>query len=191
MPSFGCGLTLIVGVLIFALGNAQAQSSSSWPVTRLDSVASVSMPYSGSINEELAAEGVVMYRTPVSDNNFDVLIITPKLDQPLMPGEWMVMDTKKVLAQVMKLPDKLFTRPKLQSSYSVTLPSAPNGRAEHQVYSGFDAFHQTDASMELTWVIVGSSLYIFRCSTQLPQEAETAEDMKHFFTTIAFKQPQP
>ena len=190
MTPIGCRLSLFISITAFGLGTAQAQSSSPWPVTQLDSVASVSMPYSGTVDEELAKEGIITYSAPTSDNNFDVLIITPKLNQPLKPGERMVMDTKKVLAQVAKMSNKLFVRPKLQSSYSVTVPSAPNGWAEHQVYSGFDAFHQSDATMELTWVIVGSSMYIFRCSTQLPQEDETAEDMKRFFTTIEFKQPR-
>ena len=61
----------------------------------------------------------------------------------------------------------------------------------HQVYSGFDEFHQIPAALELTWVVVGQKLYVFRCSYSLPQEAGAAEDARHFFTTIEFNPVKP
>ena len=145
------------------------------------------MPYAGTIDETLAAQGVLEYGTTTSDNGFDAVIFTPKADRVLKPGQVIMPDVDRFLAALMKVPDKSFARAKLKSSFPVSLPTAPQGRAMHQVYSGFDEYHQSDATMELTWVVVGSTLYVFRCSAQLPEEPEAAEDMKHFFTTIEFK----
>ena len=69
----------------------------------------------------------------------------------------------------MRLLDKSFAKAKLKTSFSITLPSAPGGKAVHQVYSGFDEFYQTSAALELTWVMVGTKLYVFRCSYSLPK----------------------
>ena len=181
----------LLGLWGLAWSTAQAQASGPWPVTQLDSLASVRMPYGGTVDETLAAQGLLAYSTNTSDNGFDALVFTPQADRPPKPGQVLAPDVDKFLALVMKLPDKAFARPKLQASYAVTVPSAPTGQAMHQVYKGFDEYHQSEATMELTWVVVGPTLYVFRCSTQLPEEAGAAEDMKHFFTTIAFKRPRP
>ena len=91
----------------------------------------------------------------------------------------------------MRLPDKSFAKDKLKTSFSITLPSTPGGKAVHQVYSGFDEFHQISAALELTWVMVGTKLYVFRCSYSLPQEQEAAEGAQHFFSTITFNSGRP
>ena len=181
----------LAGLLGLAWGNAQAQSSSPWPITQIDSLASVCMPYGGTVDETLADQGLVGYSTTTSDNEFDVIIFTPRSNQPVKPGYVLVPEANTFLALLMKLPNKSFSRAKLKSSFPVTGSSAPTGQAMHQIYSGFDAFHQSDATLELTWVIIGPTMYVFRCSTQLPEEPGAAEDMKHFFTTIHFRQPRP
>ena len=181
----------ITGLLLLAAGSAQAQAASPWPITQLDSIASVRMPYGGTIDETYAAQGLIAFSTTTSDNGFDAIIFTPQSERALKPGQVLVPVPDKLLASLMKLPDNSFTRPKLKSSFPVTVPSAPTGQGVHQVYSGFDAFHQSEATMELTWVVVGTTMYVFRCSAQLPEAAGAAEDMKHFFTTIEFKQPRP
>ena len=181
----------IPGILLLVAGSAQAQASGPWPVTELDSIATVRMPYGGTIDETYAAQGLIAFSTTTSDNGFDAIVFTPKAEQALKPGQVLVPVPDKLLASLMKLPDKSFTRPKLKASFPVTVPSAPTGQGMHQVYTGFDAFHQSEATMELTWVVVGTTMYVFRCSAQLPEEPGAAEDMKHFFTTIAFKQPRP
>ena len=179
------------GCLLLMHRNAQAQASSAWPVTQIDSIATVRMPYAGSIDEADAAQGLITYNTSTSDNEFDAIVFTPKSEKPLKANQELVPDADKFLALLMKQPSKAFSRPKLKSSFAVTVPTAPTGRAMHQVYSGFDAYHQSEATMELTWVVIGATLYVFRCSMQLPEEAGAMEDMKHFFTTIQFKQPRP
>lgn len=185
--------TWMLGLAMMSWVDAQAQTAGAgaWPVTQLDSMAAVSMPYGSTIDQTYAASGMLVYSTNTSDNGFDVIVFTPKADRPLKPGQVLVPDADKFLALLMKIPDKSFARPKLKSSFAVTVPGAPNGRAMHQVYSGFDDYHQSEAKMELTWVIAGPTMYVFRCSTQLPEEAGAAEDLKHFFTTIQFKQPRP
>ena len=70
----------------------------------------------------------------------------------------------------MRLPDKSFAKNKLKTCFSITLSSAPGGKAMHQVYSGFDEFYQIPATLELTWVMVGTKLYLFWYSYSLPQE---------------------
>lgn len=135
----------------------------------------------------------MVFATNTSDNKFDAITFTPVNDpaHPLKPGQVLVPDADRCLAQIMRLPDKSFAKAKLKTSFPVTVPSAPGGRAMHQVYSGFDEFLQEPAALELTWAMVGTTLYVFRCSYSLPQEAGAAEDAKHFFSTIAFKPSQP
>jgi hypothetical protein len=172
--------------------SAQAQSSAPWPTTQLDSVASVHMPYAGSYDEEIRTSGVAVFATSTSDNEFDaVVFVPPPPPHPLKPGQVWLPDVEQCLTQLMRLPNNSFARAKLKSSFPVTLPSAPGGRAMHQVYSGFDERHQLPAALELTWVLADAKLYVFRCSYSLPQEPGAAEDAQHFFRTIAFKQRQP
>ncbi|UOE36208.1 hypothetical protein MTP16_11315 [Hymenobacter monticola] len=155
-------------------------------------MASVHMPYAGSYDDELSSSGVTLFTTSTSDNNFDALVFVPAPPAyPLKPGQVWVPNVEQFLAQLMRLPDAAFTKAKLKTSFPVTLPSAPGGRAMHQLYSGFDEQHQLPAALELTWVVVGAKLYVFRCSYSLPQEQEAIEDAKHFFSTIAFKPSQP
>lgn len=151
------------------------------------------MPYAGTANDELLGSGVAIFATNTSDNEFDALVFNPVPDlaHPLKPGQVLVPDADRFISQIMRLPDKKFAKAKLKTSFPVTLPSAPGGRAMHQIYSGFDEFHQLPAALELTWVLVGNTLYVFRCSYSLPQEAGAAEDAKHFFSTIEFKPGQP
>ncbi|RZK40191.1 MAG: hypothetical protein EOO57_02720 [Hymenobacter sp.] len=171
---------------------AQAQKAvSNWPITRLDSVASVEMPYEGTVDDTEAKNGLCSFGTSTSDNNFDVLIYQPHPNQPAQAGKMWTINVNKFLALAMQLPNNNFARPKLKTSFYVTVPTAPEGRAMHQVYSGFDEVHQSPATLELTWVLVGQKLYVFRCSYQLPAEQGSTEDMQHFFTTIHFKLPRP
>ncbi|GAB2862637.1 hypothetical protein [Hymenobacter ruber] len=151
------------------------------------------MPYAGTLDDELSASGVIVFATATSDNEFDAIVFNPVPDpaHPLKPGQAWVPDVDRFLAQIMRLPDKSFAKAKLKTSFPVTLPSAPGGKAMHQVYSGFDEFHQIPATLELTWVVVGTTLYVFRCSYSMPQEKGAAEDAQHFFSTIAFKPSQP
>ena len=151
------------------------------------------MPYAGTFDDEFISSGVVVFATSTSENEFNALVFNPIPDpsHPLKPGQTWVPDVDQFLAQIMRLPDKSFTKAKLKTSFPVTLPSAPGGKAMHQVYSGFDEFHQVPAALELTWVVVGTTLYVFRCSYSLPQEKGAAEDAQHFFSTIAFKPSQP
>ena len=181
----------IPGILLLVAGSAQAQPASPWPITRLDSISTVRMPYGGTIDETYADQGLIAFSTRTSDNRYDAIVFAPKSGRALKPGQVLVPLPDKLLASLMKLPDRFFTRPKLKSSFLVTVPSAPTGQGMHQVYSGFDAFHQSEAIMELTWVVVGTIMYIFRCSAQVLKEAGAAEDRMHFFTTIGFKQPRP
>ena len=181
---------LLHGLATFS---ARAQSAPPWQLTRLDSVASVRMPYAGTFDDEFSRSGIAIFATSTSDNEFDALVFTPAPDptHPLKPGQELVPDVDRFLAQIMRLPDKAFARAKLKTSFPVTLPSAPGGQAMHQVYSGFDEFHQVPAALELTWVVVGRTLYVFRCSYSMPQEKGAAEDATHFFSTIEFKPGQP
>lgn len=151
------------------------------------------MPYAGTADEEFSNAGIIVFSTNTSDNEFDAIVFNPVPDpaHPLKPGQVLVPEPDRFISQIMRLPDKSFARAKLKTSFPVTLPSAPGGRAMHQVYSGFDEFHQLPAALELTWVLVGGTLYVFRCSYSLPQEAGAAEDAQHFFSTIAFKTGQP
>jgi hypothetical protein len=171
----------------------RAQASPPWQITRLDSVASVHMPYAGTSDDELVKSGVMVFATNTSDNEFDAIAFTPPLDpaHPLKPGQVWVPDVDRFLSQFMRLPDKTFAKARLKTSFPVTLPSAPGGKAMHQVYNGFDEFHQIPAALELTWVVIGGTLYVFRCSYSLPQEKGAAEDAQHFFSTIEFKPGQP
>lgn len=172
--------------------NAYAQKAvSNWPITHLDSVASVEMPYEGTVDEQAAKDGLLLYATSTSDNEFDVLVYEPHFEQSAPSGKVWTIDTQKFLAIIMKLPNDKFVRPKLKSSFYMTVPTAPEGRAMRQVYSGFDEVHQSPATMELIWTVVGSKLYVFRCSYQLPVEQGSTEDMQHFFTTIHFTAPKP
>jgi hypothetical protein len=172
--------------------HAYAQKAvSTWPTTRLDSVASVEMPYEGTIDEQAAKDGLLLYGTSTSDNDFDVLVYAPHFKQPAPSGKVWTIDAQKFLAIIMKLPNDNFTHPKLKNSFYVTMPTAPEGRVMRQVYSGFDEIHQSPATMELIWTVVGPKLYVFRCSYQLPAEQGSLEDMQHFFTTINFASPKP
>ena len=181
------------GLLWLLFAEAQAQTASPWPVTQLDSLVSVSMPYAGSLDEskEFAAIGLRMYTAPTSDNQFAVLAYTPKPAKPLKPGYELVMDPNRIITALLTMPDKLFSKGKRQASYLVTMPTAPGGQATHQVYDGFDAYHQLPAKLELTWVICSGTLYIFSSAYSLPQEKDSAEDIQHFFSSIAFKAAQP
>ena len=151
------------------------------------------MPYAGTYDDELISSGIIVFSTTTSDNEFDAIVFNPVPDpaHPLKPSQVMVPVVDKFLGEIMRLPDKTFAKAKLKTSFPVTLPSAPRGRAMHQVYSGFDEFHQIPAALELTWVVVGTTLYVFRCSYSLPQEKGAAEDTQHFFSTIEFKPGQP
>ena len=146
------------------------------------------MLYAGTFDDELFSSGVAVFATNTSGNEFDAIVFTPPADptHPLKPGQVWTPDVNRFLNQLMRLPKKLFAKAKLKTSFSITLPSAPGGKAVHQVYSGFDEFHQIPAALELTWVIVGTKLYVFRCSYSLPQEQGAAEDAQHFFSTINF-----
>ncbi|MFC6225125.1 hypothetical protein ACFP2F_17895 [Hymenobacter artigasi] len=172
---------------------SQAQVSAPWQVTRLDSVASVRMPYAGTFDDELLSSGVAVFATSTSDNDFDALVFTPPPApaRALKPGQVWVPDVDRFLTELMRLPDKSFAKARLKTSYPITLPSAPGGKAMHQVYSGFDDYHQIPAALELTWVVVGQKLYVFRCSYSMPQEPGAAEDARHFFTTIEFNPIKP
>ena len=151
------------------------------------------MPYAGTLYDALLASGVSVFATSTSDNEFDALVFTPPGDpnHPLKPGQVWVPDADRFISQIMRLPDKSFAKAKLKTSFPVTLPSAPGGKAMRQLYSGFDEFHQIPAALELTWVAVGCTLYVFRCSYSLPEEKGAAEDAQHFFSTIEFKSGQP
>lgn len=161
-----------------------------WPVTRLDSVASVEMPYEGTLDETEAKNSILGFGTTTSDNSFDVVVYSPHLEQSTKPGKVRGINVDKFLAIAMQLPNDQFVHPKFKTSFYVTVPTAPGGRAMHQVYSGFDDVHQSPAALELTWVMVGQKLYVFRCSYQLPAEQGSTEDMQHFFTTIHFNLPK-
>lgn len=191
MKHFFCAAGSVAGLLALCQDEVQAQASGPWPITRLDSVATVRMPYGGTVDETFAVQGVQVYSTATSDNEFDAVVFTPKTDQPIPAGQVWVPDVKACVASLMSLPNKSFARAKLKSTFPVSLPSAPQGWAMHQIYSGFDEFHQSPATLELTWVAVGPILYVFRCSTQLPEEPGAVEDMKHFFTTITFGPRRP
>ena len=184
-------LGLVLGML--GANPALAQSSSPWPITRLDSVASVRMPYAGTVDEEASELGLTIYSTSTSDNDFDALVFipVPNTAQPLGPDQYLVPDVDRFLSMLMKVPNKSFSKAKLKSSFSVTLPSAPRNQAVHQVYAGFDNFHQVPAALELTWVLLGPKLYVFRCSYSLPEERGAAEDRQHFFSTITFETSRP
>ena len=194
---FFTGLWTASAVLLIWFGAlpVRAQAAAPWPLTRLDSVASVRMPYAGSMNdgeegEALAAIGLRMYSAPTSDNQFAVVVYTPKPAKELKPGYTLVINPDRIIAALLRIPDKQFSKARLRASYPVALPTAPGGQGTHQVYSGFDDFHQLPAKMELTWVIVGPTLYIFSAAYSLPQEKDGAEDLQHFFSTIGF-QPTP
>lgn len=167
------------------------QAVSVWPITRLDSIASVEMPYEGTVEEEGKAEGLLIYGTSTSDNQFDVVVYTPKPTQPTKAGTTQVINVEKFLALIMREPNPAFEKPKLKSSFPVTVPTAPGGQAMHQVYSGFDQVHQSPATLELTWVAVGPTLYVFRCSYQMPADQGSTDDMQHFFKTITFRADKP
>jgi hypothetical protein len=171
---------------------AQAQLAVSvWPTTHLDSLASVEMPYEGTIDEKGAADGLLIYGTGTSDNQFDAWVYTPKPTQPTKAGTALTVNVDKFLALVMREPNPAFEKPKLKSSFPVTVPTAPGGRAMHQVYSGFDQVHQSPATLELTWIAVGPTLYVFRCSYQTPADQGSTDDMQHFFKTITFRSAKP
>ncbi len=171
--------------------HAQQLAISHWPVTRLDSVASVEMPQGGTVDEKGASEGLLIYSTSTSDNNFDAWVYTPYPKQPTKAGTTWVVNPEKFLALVMKEPNPSFEKPKLKNNYPVTVPTAPGGQAMHQVYSGFDQIHQSPATLELTWVAIGSTIYVFRCSYQMPADQGSLDDMQHFFKTITFRLPKP
>jgi hypothetical protein len=188
--------TTVPPLVGFVLGfsiSAQAQATAPWPTTQLDSVASVHMPYAGTVDDELSASGITVFATNTSDNEYDAIVFLPPADpaHPLKPGQVWLPDVNQFLTQLMRLHDKSFTKAKLKTSFPVTVPSAPGGRAMHQIYSGFDEFHQIPAALELTWVLAGAKLYVFRCAYSMPQEKGAAEDAQHFFRTIEFKQRQP
>ena len=191
MKRFAFRLAATLGIVAYLRGNAQAQNSSPWPVTRLDSVATVGMPYGGTIDESGLEAGVLMYTTSTSTNVYEAVMFTPKTTKPLKPGMYLVPDAPKFLSALMKVPTRTFSRPKLKASYLITLPSAPGGQAMHQVYGGFDGFNQEPAALELTWAIIGSSIYVFRCTYRLAQQAEAAEDLQHFFSSINFRPVHP
>ena len=188
---YGAGLLILATWL--GCVPVQAQHAAPWPVTLLDSVVSVSMPYAGSLAEskEFEAIGLRLYVAPTSDNQFAVLAFTPKPEKPLKPGQELVIDPNQIIAALLTMPDKLFTKSKRQASYLVTMPTAPGGHATHQVYNGFDAFHQLPARMELTWVIRNGTLYLFSSTYSLPQEKDSAEDLQRFFSSIIFKASRP
>jgi hypothetical protein len=167
------------------------QAISVWPTTHLDSLASVEMPYEGTVDEKGVADGLLIYGTGTSDNQFDAWVYTPKSTQPLKAGTALTVNVEKFLALVMREPNPAFEKPKLKSSFPVTVPTAPGGRAMHQVYSGFDQVHQTPATLELTWVSIGSTIYVFRCSYQMPADQGSTDDMQHFFKTITFRPAKP
>lgn len=183
----------LTGLLFWlVLAPVQAQPTAPWQITRLDSIASVKMPYAGTFDDELISSGVVVFATHTSDNEFDAIVFTPPPPpaHTLKPGQVWVPNVDAFLTQLMGLPDKSFAKARLKTSFPVTVPSAPGGKAMHLLYSGFDEFHQLPAALELRWVVVGAKLYVFRCSYSLPQEPGAAEDARHFFTTIEFNPVQ-
>lgn len=151
------------------------------------------MPNADTSDDELVSSGVAALATNTTDNEFDAIVFTPSADptHPLKPGKVLIPNVDRFLNQLMRLLDKAFAKAKLKTSFSITLPSAPGGKAVHQVYSGFDEFHQISAAFELTWVIVGTKLCVFWCSYSLPQEQGVAENAQHCFSTITFKSSQP
>ena len=130
------------------------------------------MPYAGTFNDELVSSGVMVFTTNTSDNEFDAIVFTPPADPTHLfkPGQVWIPTIDRFLNQLMLLPDKSFAKAKLKTCFSITLSSAPGGKAMHQVYSGFDKFNQIPAALELTWVMVGTKLYMFWYSYSLPQE---------------------
>ena len=149
------------------------------------------MPYKGTLNEQGLANGLLVYSTSTSDNQFDAWVYTPRPTKQAKAGTTWAINVEKFLALVMREPNPAFEKPKLKSIFPVTVPTAPGGRAMHQVYSGFDQEHQSPATLELTWVAVGSSLYVFRCSYQMPADQGSTDDMQHFFKTISFRPAKP
>ena len=109
------------------------------------------MPYAGTFDDELISSGVAVFATNTSDNEFDAIVFTPPADptHPLEPGQVWITDVNRFLNQLMRLPNKSFAKTKLKTSFSITLSSAPGGKAVHQVYSGFDEFYQISAALEL------------------------------------------
>lgn len=188
MPGWCCLPGLLLATW-HGCGSVQAQRAAPWPVTLLDSVVSVSMPCTGTLVEveEFETIGLRMYTAPTSDNQFAVLAYTPKPTKPLKPGYEMVIEPDRIISALLTMPDKQFSKGKRQASYLVSLPTAPGGKATHQVYNGFDAYHQLPAKLELTYAVCNGTLYIFSSTYSLPQEKDSAEDLQHFFNSIHFE----
>lgn len=184
---YGTAIIFCLSIFLSAKSALAQQAVSVWPVTQLDSLASVEMPYEGTVNEQGNKSGLLIYSTSTSDNQFDVWVYTPHPAKQAKAGTVWTINIEKFLALVMREPNPSFEKPRLKSSFSVTVPTAPDGRAIHQVYSGFDQEHQSPATLELTWVAVGPTLYVFRCSYQTPAEQGSTDDMQHFFKTISFR----
>jgi hypothetical protein len=183
-----CTSSFIAAFEIISLFSStkQATAQSTWSTTRVDSIASVNMPYEGSLTQKAKYPNAWCYSTSTSDNEFAAYKFDLNGDKHYQgkSSTLTVSNFNKAIRTYSGFITPSISNAKLISEQLVQVDGAVG---VHQVLQGVSESRQEAAVLEQTWVIIDKLVYLFSCTTLLPGEQSAQEDAKHFFLTIHFK----